>query len=89
MLLGLLSAVAIVTFLAFMPALKAQSNFVSFPQPTHSLTKAVCSQNYCQDYEIICNQKDIISMSAITGAVIQIPEDWKDPRSDEILNKFC
>ena len=57
---------------------------------THSYTKAICnSENYCQDYEIFCKNRNIVSISPITGASIQLPENWEDPRSAEVKNKLC
>ena len=56
---------------------------------TSSWTKAVCTQdNYCEDYEIICNGNKIVRMTP-TGAAIQFSKDWKDPRDEEIRNRFC
>ncbi len=55
----------------------------------YSWTKAICNEtNYCQDYEIVCNGEDVVSI-APTGAVIQNSHDWKDPRDEETINKFC
>ena len=56
----------------------------------YSYTKAVCtSANYCRDYEIRCSNKDVISMSPITGAAVQFSSDWKDPRDKEDIEKLC
>ncbi|GAH14959.1 unnamed protein product, partial [marine sediment metagenome] len=69
----------------------AQSNYIKIvPEYTHSHTKAVCdNQNLCQDYEIFCKNNEIVKMNPITGAVVQFPEDWQDPRNPEIKNGFC
>jgi hypothetical protein len=57
---------------------------------THSHTKAICDeQNLCQDYEIFCENKDVIYIIPITGAVVQFGEDWQDLRSAEMRNGFC
>jgi hypothetical protein len=55
----------------------------------YSLTKAICNETHCQDYEITCKNKEIIKQSPITGAVIEIPQDWQDPRNEELRNKVC
>lgn len=56
----------------------------------YSYTKAICNEtNYCQDYEISCKNGEVISKTPITGAEIQFPSDWKDPRDDEAINKLC
>ena len=49
----------------------------------YSYTKAICNEtNYCQDYEIMCDGGNLISMKPITGAVIQHPNDWTDSRNN-------
>jgi len=55
-----------------------------------SFTKAICDkENSCQDYKIFCKEKRAVSISPITGAVIQFSKDWEDPRSEEIISRFC
>jgi len=57
---------------------------------TNSWTKAICDENnYCQDYEIFCKGKELVSISPITGAAIQFSENWEDPRDEEKRNKVC
>jgi len=49
----------------------------------YSHTKAICNEtNYCQDYHISCDEKRAIIIAPITGAVVQFPENWKDPRNE-------
>ncbi len=56
----------------------------------YSFTKAVCnSTNYCQDYEIVCNNGEIIKMSPISGAVVQFSKNWKDPRNIKQRSILC
>jgi len=55
----------------------------------YSWTKAICNETQCQDYEIVCKDKKIISQTPLTGAVITIDENWQDPRNEEFKNKFC
>ena len=55
-----------------------------------SHTKAICTDtNYCQDYHIFCENEKIIKMSPITGAAVQFPSEWTDPRDELVRNKFC
>ena len=55
----------------------------------YSFTKAICNQeNYCKDYEITCEDGKIISKKAISEGV-QFSQDWEDPRSEEMRNKWC
>lgn len=57
---------------------------------TNSHTKAICDENnYCQDYHIFCKKESLIKMSPITGAAIQLPSTWTDPRNQETINKIC
>lgn len=68
----------------------SKSNYSRIPQYTTSETKAICTpENFCQDYLIFCENKNLISMSPITGVVVQFQKDWYDPRTPEIKNKFC
>lgn len=54
----------------------------------YSYTKAICNEtNYCQDYEIICQDKEVIAMTPITGANVQHLPNWKDSRNN--ANTFC
>lgn len=68
----------------------SSGNYIAIPKYTHSHTKAICnSENFCQDYEIFCQNQEVIGMSPITGAAIQFPENWEDPRNDKIKNSLC
>lgn len=50
-------------------------------------TTALCNEsNFCQDYEIECKGKKLISSKPITGAVIQHDENWTDPRN---ITELC
>jgi len=56
----------------------------------HSFTKAICNEsNYCQDYEIVCEENKTISRTPMSGAIIQHSEDWEDPRDENSKNKAC
>lgn len=56
---------------------------------THSFTKAFCdSSNFCRDFEIFCENKEIISIR-FTGAAIQFHGDWQDPRNEEMKIGNC
>ncbi|MBL7148233.1 MAG: hypothetical protein ISS82_05390 [Nanoarchaeota archaeon] len=53
-------------------------------------TKAICNEtNYCQDYQISCNEERAIMMTPITGAVVQFSEDWVDPRNQSDIDRLC
>ncbi len=54
-----------------------------------SFTKAVCENNFCQDYLFKCQDKKIKSINPITGAAVQFDKDWEDPRTKEQIEKTC
>jgi len=56
---------------------------------TWSHTKAVCdSDNYCEDIEIFCKEKEIVKWR-FTGYAIKFPETWQDQRDEKTKNKIC
>lgn len=56
----------------------------------YTYTKAICNEsNYCQDYEITCKQGEMLSIRPITGAKVQNPLNWKDPRNNESEKGPC
>ena len=55
----------------------------------YTWTKAICDGEQCQDYEITCKKNDFVEMKPIVGAVIQISENWSDPRTSEEINRLC
>ena len=58
-------------------------------QNYYTYTKAVCNEtNYCEDYEITCQDDEVVSMNP-TGAAIQFSNDWEDPRNEEIIERIC
>lgn len=79
---------------ALISSLSSKGNYAKIQEYTgeytNSHTKAICnSENLCQDYEIFCKYQKVIKMSPITGAVVQFPSDWKDPRDKETIEKLC
>lgn len=53
-------------------------------------TKAICNEsNYCQDYYIMCREKKLINKNPITGASVQFPENWEDPRNKQKIEELC
>jgi len=57
-------------------------------EQVYSWTKAICNETHCQDFEIVCNGKEVISRTPITGAFLH-PENWSDPRDWNFRNRFC
>ena len=71
---------------------KAQAEETKNIQKTnyHSYTKAICNiSNFCQDNLIECQDKEIKSISPITGAFVQFDKNWQDPRTQEEIEKEC
>ena len=57
---------------------------------TRTYTKAICNEsNFCQDNIIACDGNKTISITPITGAVVQHPENWEDPRDEKTKEKLC
>lgn len=56
----------------------------------YSFTKAICNEtNYCQDYEITCKNGELTDINPLTGAAIQNPSNWQDPRNQTTRDKLC
>ncbi len=71
------------------------TNIISAEEKTPELkaytyTKAICDDNnFCQDHIITCKGSALINNEPITGAFVQFPIKWKDPRSEKEINTFC
>lgn len=53
---------------------------------SYSYTTAICNEtNYCQDYEIVCRNSELVDKNPITGAAVQHSSNWKDPREEKPL----
>jgi hypothetical protein len=75
---------------AFLLALKSSNLQPSNYPDLFSYTKAICNKNnFCRDYKISCEGKNILKISPITGATIKFSPDWKDPRDEETIKKGC
>lgn len=57
--------------------------------PSHSWTKAICNETSCQDYQIFCDKDKLVKQTPITGAVIDMSENWTDPRNEGMKNRVC
>jgi hypothetical protein len=63
---GIICIIILILFLLIFNFLNAK------PIEKHSYTKAICNKtNFCQDYEIKCENKKLISITPITGAFVQ------------------
>tara|TARA_Y100000310_G_C20006396_1_gene500891 strand:+ start:150 stop:434 length:285 start_codon:yes stop_codon:yes gene_type:complete len=72
----------------------SQTNIIELPTSSKKLnvssfTKAICKDNYCQDYKFECKNNKTTSITPITGAAIQFDKEWKDPRTKEQIAKSC
>jgi hypothetical protein len=61
----------------------------SISEYSYSWTKAICNETHCQDYQIFCNKNQLINQTLITGAIIENPENWTDPRNETIIKRIC
>jgi hypothetical protein len=85
--LSIVFVLAIVMTLSLIMILFTDSKPTENNQYTY--TKAICNEtNYCQDYEITCQNNQVLRMNPITGASVQFSQDWQDPR-DENSNAVC
>jgi len=56
----------------------------------YTYTKAICnSSNFCQDYEIVCENNQLTEMKPITGAFVQHYDEWNNPQTEEQKNRLC
>ena len=59
-------------------------------QNSSFFTRAVCNKtNFCQDYEIVCENGRLVSYIPISGSVIQHSLNWIDPRENLTFEKLC
>jgi hypothetical protein len=56
--------------------------------PSYTYTKAICNSTHCQDFEITCENNQA-RITPITGAIISIDENFKDPRTKQEIEKLC
>ena len=52
-------------------------------QKLNTFTTAVCnSQNQCADVLVTCQNKIPIKVELVSNTIINLPEDWQDPRTN-------
>ncbi|MBT3691484.1 hypothetical protein HOD75_02915 [archaeon] len=77
-------------FLTFNQSITGNAIQQASPKNITTYTKAICnSSNYCQDYILECNNNNLTSKNPITGAAVQFPENWEDPRTSEQIKREC
>ena len=55
----------------------------------YSFTKAICNEeNYCEDYEVVCENRNLIEFNP-TGFAVQFSSEWKDSRNKEDIDIKC
>jgi len=55
----------------------------------YTYTQAICNENQCQDYIIVCQGNTLLSKTPITGAIVDIDSNFNDPRDLKTINNFC
>ncbi|MCK5321104.1 hypothetical protein KAJ38_00840 [Candidatus Pacearchaeota archaeon] len=84
-----LTTIILILSIAFF-LIKPQITGYSIRPPEYSYTRAMCDEsNYCQDYEINCYNGRLVRLKLITGASVQHPSDWKDPREKIDIEDLC
>jgi hypothetical protein len=67
----------------------AKSSVILPAESKSMMTKAICDEkNYCEDYEITCENKKVTKITP-TGAAVQFSDDWEDPRTEEYRKIAC
>jgi len=92
--IGIISALIIalvicIIFLVYALINLASAQEISNNVNNYSYTKAICEENFCQDYIISCNGTKLITKEPITGAAISLPKGWQDPRERKLVEGFC
>jgi len=88
----ILTSIILISILLFILNQSITGNVIQQASPKNitTYTKAICnSTNHCQDYILECNNKNLISKKPITGAAVQFPENWEDPRTQEKIKREC
>jgi hypothetical protein len=86
----ILVIIILVAALIFLIRTTLTGKVINEQNNTYMYTKAICNEsNFCQDNEITCNGSVVVSVSPLTGAVIQHSQDWQDPRTETDRNKLC
>ena len=83
-----ISALILLVLLANLLFFFARKSMTGNAIEMYSYTKAICNENACQDYEISCENDNLIYKPPITEKVY-FSDDWEDPRSEEDINKEC
>lgn len=56
---------------------------------SYTYTKAICNEdNFCEDYVISCKNNNLVEIES-TGYATPHYSDWKDPRTQEEIDKIC
>jgi len=86
---GIIFGISIIFALAILGIFCTKNIISGFSVSESSLTKAICNENnYCEDYEIVCRDKEIAGLNP-TGMAVQFSEDWIDPRSNKDKEINC
>lgn len=91
LLISLLILLAVLLTIVFVNAQQIISQKMDSEKREYDMmwTKAICNDSYCQDYEIYCKNDELIDLKPITGAILVIDDDWRDPRPKEFRELMC
>lgn len=65
--------------------LLAVSSIIIYEKPDsfdYSYTKAICEDNRCADYYVVCSEGEILELTQITGEVV-FHKSWVDTRENK------
>lgn len=91
LLISLLTILAVLSVVAFSNVEQIISKNIEAEEREYDLmwTKAICNEEFCQDYEIHCKDNKVISQTPITGAILVVDKNWEDPRPKEMQEQLC
>jgi hypothetical protein len=71
-----------ILILAFVLLVLTKALISQKTEKTYTYTKAFCdTSNTCQDYEVRCEDGEVVSVVPVTGASIDLEKNWLDPRA--------
>jgi len=91
LLIALITFLAVLSVIAFSNVEEIITKNLNAEEKEYDMmwTKAICNDEFCQDYEIRCKDNKLISQTPITGAILVIDNNWEDPRPKEMQEELC
>jgi len=81
--------IALVAIMILAIASIISTNLTGYVINKYEYTTAICDENnFCQDNIITCENNKLTNIAPITGASIQLSNDWVDIRENQFPN-YC